>query len=127
MLVGHYGIKHYRGRYYAKARNIARRLRAAYDAVLDEHELLVMPTTPMAASKLPAPGASREEIVERAFEMIGNTAAFDATGHPALSLPCGMTRDGRPVGMMLIARHWDESSIYRAADAFERSGDWQKM
>ena len=127
MLVGHYGIKHYRGRYYAKARNIARRLRAAYDAVLDDYELLLMPTTPMAASKLPAPGASREEIVERAFEMIGNTAAFDATGHPALSLPCGMTRNGRPVGMMLIARHWDESSIYRAADAFERSGDWQEM
>ena len=38
-----------------------------------------------------------------------------------------MTRNGRPIGMMLIARHGDESSIYRAADAFERSGDWQKM
>jgi amidase len=33
--------------------------------------------------------------------------------------------DGRPIGLMLIARHWDEAIIYRAAAAFERSGDWQ--
>jgi amidase len=127
MLMGHYGTKHYRGRYYAKARNLARSLRAAYDKVLDECDLLLMPTTPMAASKLPGPDASREEIVERAFEMVGNTAPFDATGHPAISVPCGMTPDKRPVGMMLIARHWDEMAIYRASDAFERSGDWRKM
>ena len=127
MLMGHYGTKHYRGRYYAKARNLARGLRAAYDKVLDECDLLLMPTTQMAASKLPPPGAAREEIVERAFEMVGNTAPFDATGHPAISVPCGMTPDKRPVGMMLIARHWDEMAIYRAADAFERAGDWRRM
>jgi amidase len=34
-------------------------------------------------------------------------------------------RDGLPVGMMLIGRHWDETTLYRAADAFERAGDWK--
>jgi amidase len=45
------------------------------------------------------------------------------TGHPAISIPCGM-EDGRPIGMMLVGRHFDEATIYRAAAAFEASGDW---
>lgn len=43
-----------------------------------------------------------------------------------MSVPCGMI-DGLPTGLMLIAKHWDESTIYRAAQAFEQSGDWKKM
>jgi amidase len=75
---------------------------------------------------LPAPGASREEVCQRAFEMITNTAPFDITHHPAMSVPCGMV-DGLPVGLMLIGRHFDEMTIYRAAHAFEQAGDWKKM
>ena len=62
----------------------------------------------------------------RALEMITNTAPFDITHHPAMSLPCGMV-DGLPVGLMLVGRHFDEMTIYRAAHAFEQSGDWKKM
>jgi Asp-tRNA(Asn)/Glu-tRNA(Gln) amidotransferase A subunit family amidase len=54
--------------------------------------------------------------------MIANPAPFDATGHPAMSIPCGES-DGLPIGVMLIGKHWDESTIYRAAHAFEQS-DW---
>lgn len=125
MLIGHYMTKHYRGHYYAKAQNLSRKLRAAYDAMLERFDLLLMPTLPLKATPLPAPDASREEVVQRAFEMIANTAPFDATGHPAMSIPCGMS-DGLPVGMMLIAKHYDESTIYRAAHAFEQAGDWQQ-
>ena len=53
-------------------------------------------------------------------------APFDITHHPAMSLPCGMV-DGLPVGLMLIGKHFDEMTIYRAAHAFEQSGDWKKM
>ncbi|RYY63931.1 MAG: amidase, partial [Comamonadaceae bacterium] len=60
------------------------------------------------------------------FEMVGNTAPFDASGHPAMSVPCGLA-DGLPVGMMLVGRYWDESTIYRAASAFERGGDWRTL
>ena len=56
--------------------------------------------------------------------MLPNTAPFDVTGHPAMSVPCGMS-DGLPVGLMLIGRHYDESTIYRAAHAFEQGVDWQ--
>jgi amidase len=113
-------------RYYGKALNISRRLTAVYDKVLESYDLLLMPTTPMKATPLPATGASREEQVGRAFEMLGNTAPFDITHHPAMSLPCGMV-DGLPVGLMLVGRHFDEPTIYRAAHAFEQSGDWKKM
>jgi amidase len=113
-------------RYYGKAVNITRRLTAAYDKALQEFDLLLMPTTPMKATKLPAPGASREEYVNRALEMIGNTAPFDLTHHPAMSLPCGMV-DGLPIGLMLVGKHFDEPTIYRAAYDFEQSGDWKNM
>ena len=125
MLLGHYFVKHYRGHYYAKAQNLSRKLRAAYDAALATHDLLLMPTLPLKATPLPPADAPRELYIQRAFEMIGNTAPFDATGHPALSLPCGMS-DGLPIGVMLIAKHWDENTIYRAAHAFEQAGDWTR-
>jgi amidase len=125
MLLGEYFITHYRGHYYAKAQNLSRKLRAAYDTALASYDLLLMPTLPLKATKLPAPGASKEEIIVRAFEMIANTAPFDATGHPAMSVPCGLG-DGLPIGMMLVGKHFDEATIYRAAYAFEQAGDWTK-
>ena len=81
------------------------------------------------ADEGPAHAASRcaaRAVYPRAFEMITNTAPFDATGHPAMSVPCGCA-EGLPVGMMLVARHWDESSIYRAAHAFEQAQDWRRL
>ena len=126
MLLGTYIAKQHGFRYYGKAMNINRRLTAAYDATLAEHDLLLMPTLPVKATQLPGPDASREDYVARALEMIANTAPFDISHHPAMSLPCGL-RDGLPVGMMLVGRHFDEPSIYRAAEAFEHAGDWKAM
>ena len=126
MLVGHYFVKHYRGHFYAKAQNLSRKLREAYDAALADFDLLVMPTLPLKATPLPPAGAPREISIQRAFEMIANTAPFDATGHPAMSLPCGQS-DGLPIGLMLIGKHWEESTIYRAAHAFEQAGEWRQV
>jgi amidase len=125
-LFGTYIRKHYGSRYYGKAMNLTRLLTAAYDAALAEYDLLLMPTTAIKATKLPAPDASREEIVEKAFNMIANTAPFDISHHPAMAIPCGMA-DGLPISMMLIGKHYDEPTIYKAAYAFEQSGDWKKM
>lgn len=126
MVLGEYFIKHYRGRYYAKSQNLARQLQAAYDSALSDYDLLLMPTLPMTATPLPKPGAPVEEVVARAFEMLPNTCPFDITGHPAISVPCGLV-DGLPVGMMLIGKHYDEATIYRAAYAFEQAGDWKAI
>ena len=53
--------------------------------------------------------------------MITNTAPFDISHHPAMAIPCGMA-DGLPVSVMLVGKHWDEPTIYRAAAAFEGAG-----
>jgi amidase len=126
MLVGTYFIKHYRGHFYAKAQNLARLLRKAYDDALSGYDMLLMPTLPMKATPLPPQNAPLALWCQRGFEMLGNTCPFDVSGHPAMSVPCGMSQ-GLPIGMMLIGRHYNESTIYRAAHAFEQIGDWRNM
>ena len=126
MFMGQYYLKHHRGHYYAKAQNLARQLREEYDKVLAAYDLLLMPTLPMKATPLPAPDAPLSLYCQRAFEMLPNTAPFDVTGHPAMSVPCGMS-GGLPVGMMLVGGTWQETVIYRAAAAFEQAGDWRQM
>ena len=126
MFVGEWFIRNHRGRFYAKAQNLSRQLRIAYDRALGEFDLLLMPTVPMTAQPIPEPGAPIAEIIARAFEMVANTTPFNATGHPAMSIPCGLV-GGLPVGAMLIGKHWDEFTIYRAAAAFEGVGDWRTL
>ena len=106
--------------------NINRQLIAAYDDALSRYDLLMMPTTPNKAQPLPGPDVSVEEYVQSAMGMIPNTAPFNSTHHPAMAVPCGMS-DGLPVSLMLIGKHFDESSIYRVASAFEQATDWQTM
>jgi amidase len=125
-LLGTYIRRQHGSRYYGKAMNIARRLTAAYDSALTQYDLLLMPTTPIKATPLPVPDAPRQEVVDKALNMIANTASFDITHHPAMAIPCGMS-DELPVSLMLVGRHFDESTIYRAAHAFEQSDDWQRM
>ena len=84
----------------------------------------MMPTLPMTATPLPAADAPISEIIQRAFEILPNTAPFDCSHHPAMSVPCGMV-DGLPVGMMLVGKPYAEQTIYRAAAAFERGVDWK--
>ncbi len=118
--------KHFGSRFYGKAINISRRLAAAYDAQLSKYDVLVMPTMPMKPTPLPPADASRELYFQRALEMIGNTSPFDITHHPAMTVPCGMV-DGLPIGLMIVGKHFDEPTIYKAGYAFEQSGDWKRM
>ena len=124
MLIGQFYRKYCYGYYYAKSQNLVRKLRAEYDAALEHVDLLLMPTLPMKATPLPPPDASLKIYCRRGFEMGANTAPTDLTGHPAMSIPCAMS-DGLPIGLMLVGGKWCESTIYRAAYAFEQSADWR--
>jgi amidase len=126
LMAGHY-LQSSEGReVYAKAKNLSNQLRALYDQKLSEYDLLLMPTTITTAPQLPPADAPCEVVLEHALGALANTLQFDLTGHPAMSIPCGMI-DGLPVGMMLIGRHLDESTIYRAAHAFEQSTEWKNL
>jgi amidase len=114
---GEYLQQRYHGRLYAKAQNLRGGLRAKYDDVLSKFDALVMPSTPMKAHR-------RDE--RSPYAMLTNTATFDITGHPGLSIPCGMS-DGLPIGLMLIGRHWEDATLLRLGHAYEQSVDWRKV
>jgi amidase len=119
-LLGRYTIDRYDGQHYAMARNLALELAAAYDAALADADVLVMPTLPIVASAIPAADASREEKLARSLEMVANTAPFDVSGHPATSVPAGLS-DGLPVGMMIVGRRGDDATCLRVAQAYENA------
>jgi amidase len=126
MLVAEHMSQTYQGQFYGKSQNLMRRLRGLYDEALTECDLLLMPTTPQLPTLLPPDGADSETIWGLSLSMNRNTAPFCGTGHPALSLPCGRAGD-LPVGLMLVGRHWDEGSLYRAAYEFEQTFAWRSL
>ncbi len=125
-MLGVHMKKHFGSKYYGKATNLGRRLRKAYDDAFATYDLLLLPTLAMKPTPIPPADAPRELWVQRALEMIGNTCPFDVSHHPAITVPCGMSQD-LPIGLMLVGRHYEESTIYKAAYAFEQAGDWKKM
>jgi len=124
MLLGEHMRRAYGGRYYAKAQNLRRRLRAAYDALLAEHDVLVMPSVPILPFELAAIGDSLGERI--ALSALGNQCQFNVTGHPALSVPCAMV-DGLPVGLQIVGRHFGDLVVLRVGDALEKTVDWQAV
>ncbi|HKY93854.1 MAG TPA: amidase [Kiloniellales bacterium] len=125
LFMGEYLKRYYHGRFYAKSQNLRRKLRAAYDAVLAEHDVLAMPTIPFRATAFPE-GKTREDVIGVALNMVGNTCPFDVSGHPAISVPCGI-HEQLPIGLMLIGRSYDEATVLRAAAGLEKLGDWKTM
>ena len=126
LLTAEYLERRYRGRYYARAQNIRRLLVAAYDEALAAHDVLVMPTVPCRATQIPTGPITPQESVAFAMQMINNTCQFGVTGHPAISVPCGVD-DDLPVGIMIVGKHLDELTVLQVADAVERSGSWQEL
>ncbi|HIC69237.1 MAG TPA: amidase [Candidatus Latescibacteria bacterium] len=123
MLIGSYVSDRYHGRPYAIAQNLRRPLRASYDRALEQFDILAMPTTPMKAHRY-VPDIGVEGLLEHGFSMGENTAPFNMTGHPAISIPCAKSA-GLPVGLMLVGKRFDDATILTAASAFEQQVDWE--
>jgi amidase len=116
-LLGTYLSEDYNHHYYAKARNLGRRLNAEYAAALERFDVLLLPTTAMKARAIPVDG-SIPEVLAAALGNLHNTSPFDVTGNPALSVPCG-TSDGLPIGAMFVGRHFDDATVLRAGHAYQ--------
>ena len=118
LVLGAYLREAYMSTYFSKAQNLRMVLRNDVNALLRDVDLLVMPTTPQKPFKLeerPDP-----EGITLATSTSQNTSPFNLTGHPALSVPCG-ERDGLPIGIQLVARHWEERLLCQVASAVERA------
>ncbi|RWP99096.1 amidase [Mesorhizobium sp.] len=121
LMLGTYMRQTYHGKFYAYAQNLRRELRGGYDRLLESVDVLLMPTTPMKAH-MHNPNQTPEELVLAGWNMVANTAPFNMTGHPALSVPCGMS-EGLPVGMMLVGKKFDDQKLLAIADAYQRTFD----
>ncbi|CAK7226155.1 hypothetical protein SBRCBS47491_006135 [Sporothrix bragantina] len=114
-----------------KAMNLIRKLRDDYYAALDKYDVLVMPTMPMLAPKLPSTDSTIVEFMHNSNGVSLNTSAFNLTGLPALSLPVGFLPSLQdpnpklPVGMMIVSKFYEEATIYRVAYAWEQAFDWK--
>lgn len=104
---------------YGELMNLRRLLRRRYDEALDEYDVLALPTTPMPAYEYDA-DSTRADWLDRSLVNLSNTAPFNATGHPAISVPVG-TADGLPVGLQLVGNHFDDKGVLQAAAAVEKA------
>jgi amidase len=117
-ILGRYNLDRHGNRYYAMARNLALDLAAAYDAALRDVDVLVLPTLPVVAFDIPAGTARPEEVAAISAALMPNTCPFDVTGHPATSVPAGLS-DGLPVGLMIVGRRLADGLCLRVAQAYE--------
>jgi aspartyl-tRNA(Asn)/glutamyl-tRNA(Gln) amidotransferase subunit A len=101
---------------YISARRTQVESRRRFERFFQSWDILLVPTTP-----IPAPQRSGKDAVERARLLTRFTAPFNLTGLPALSLPCGLTDAGLPIGLQLIARPWGDGAVLHAAHAYERA------
>lgn len=107
---------------YARARFAQVELRRRYEQVFEDYDILLTPTTAAAAPLCAEP----EEVVDMRPSMISFTAPFNLTGLPALSLPCGFTHGGLPIGLQLVARPWAEEQLLRAGYVYEQATSWHE-
>ena len=106
---------------YAQARHERDLLRYAWTALLGECDVILTPTT-----RVPAPPRSGEDAVAMAARLTANTSPFNLTGLPTVSVPCGFTSAGLPIGLQLAAGPWREALVLRAARAYERATKWHE-
>jgi aspartyl-tRNA(Asn)/glutamyl-tRNA(Gln) amidotransferase subunit A len=100
-------------------------LTAAMRGLLESVDVLVTPTTPIAAPRIGEDAVRVAGADEPLLAvMIRNTAPFNATRLPTLSLPCGFTRAGLPIGLQVAGRPFDEATVLRAGHAYEQATEW---
>jgi len=104
---------------YALARRTQTEIKRKCELMLNIYDMLILPTTP-----IPAPVLEGENAVERARQLTRFTAPFNLTGLPALSVPCGFTKDGLPIGLQIVSRAWNEAGILRTGYAFQEATNW---
>ena len=125
-IAGEYLRRLYGGSLYSRAQNLRRTLSAGYDRAFVDLDCLVMPTTPDVAPEFIEPQNETEAVDLKVFggtglrltDIVANTAAFNYTGHPALTLTCGEV-DGLPVGIQIVGRQFEERTVLRLARAIE--------
>jgi aspartyl-tRNA(Asn)/glutamyl-tRNA(Gln) amidotransferase subunit A len=98
--------------------------RREIDRVFAEVDVLVTPTTPIAAPILAELQKHPNQLRPAEIVMLRNTRPFNVWGIPAISVPCGFTKAGIPIGLQISGPHWGEAEILQLAHAYEQATGW---
>ena len=119
IMLGTYVLSHgYYDAYYLKAQKVRALIAEDFRKAFTEVDAIVAPVSPFPAFKI---GEKVDDPLEMYLSDI-YTITGDLAGIPCMSVPCGKTSEGLPVGMQILARHFDEAGMFRLADAFEKAG-----
>ena len=109
-----------------KAVRLRHMLRREILEALEKVDVLVMPTSSIPASPIPAQAGigSKQEVLDGLSGRRSFTAPFNLANTPALSINCGFTSGGLPVGLQIAGKPFDEETLFRVAHAYEQATDW---
>lgn len=107
---------------YALARRTQAEVKKRCELFFEAQDFLIVPSTPIAA-----PAIAGNDAVEQAARLTRFTAPFNLAGLPAISIPCGFTKDGLPIGLQIISKAWGDAKVLNMAYAYEQATDWHKQ
>ncbi|MEW6442448.1 MAG: Asp-tRNA(Asn)/Glu-tRNA(Gln) amidotransferase subunit GatA [bacterium] len=117
IMLGTYALSSgYYDAYYRKAQQVRTLIRRDFAAAFEQCDVIVAPTSPTPAFRI---GEKAEDPLQMYLSDIF-TVSVNLAGLPGISVPCGMSRDGLPIGLQILGRHFDEGTVLRAAFAFEQ-------
>ena len=108
--------------YYLKAQQVRTLILRDYDRAFERVDVVAMPTSPTAAFRI------GERVADPLQMYLADvfTVSANLAGLPAISVPCGFTADRLPIGLQLTGRRFDEATLLRAVDAYERETPWHR-
>ena len=112
---------------YMKARLSLDRLRRTATKIFSAVDVLLTPTTPVLPPKASDLPTAFEDVMANDAVMWRNTRPFNLLAFPTISLPCGLTQTGLPIGVQLSAAPWKEATLLRVAYAFEQATNWKHL
>ncbi|MBM4125103.1 MAG: Asp-tRNA(Asn)/Glu-tRNA(Gln) amidotransferase subunit GatA, partial [Nitrospira sp.] len=123
IMLGTYALSAgYYDAYYGKAQAARTLIRRDFEAAFRDVDLIVTPVMPTPAFKL---GEKSEDPLQMYLSDI-YTISVNLAGNPAISIPCGFSKAGLPIGLQLIGRPFEEETVLRGAYAYEQATDWHK-
>jgi aspartyl-tRNA(Asn)/glutamyl-tRNA(Gln) amidotransferase subunit A len=111
---------------YIQSRRQMEQLRRSVSRGLDGVDLLITPTTPVLPFEIADLQSDPTTMRPKEVHMLRNTRPFDMFGAPTISVPCGFTRSGLPIGMQITGALGDEGTVLRLARAYEQATEWHK-
>jgi len=108
---------------YMQRRRELEEARRAITAVFAGVDVLITPTMPMPAPAIEELKANPEQLRPAELRLLRNTRPFNVWGLPAISVPCGFTKGGLPIGLQIAGPHWREDLVLRVARTYERESE----